>query len=133
MATPTTTMAGTTALSGAWCNSERSTAWASATACTTTATRAQGADGQCDAGDPPQTGNPGRELRVDQARPAGARADGAYRLNVVSFTSTGRPISPSLTARRAVPASSQVAAVRTPSARSATMAVRTGSRPAVPP
>ena len=89
--------------------------------------------GQRDAGDPSQTGHAGRKLRVDQARSARTRGVGAHRLNVVSFTSTTRPMSPSVTARRAVCASSQVAAVRTPSGRSATMAVRSGSSPASPP
>ena len=91
------------------------------------------ADGERDARDPPQAGNPGRQLGVDQPGPARARGWCAHRLNVVSFTSTARPMRPSATARRAVSASSQVAAVRTPSGRSATMAVRTGSRPPAPP
>ena len=81
------------------------------------------------AGDPAQAGHPGRELRVDQAGAAGGRGGGAHRLNVVSFTSTARPMSALGDGEAGGTASSQVAAVRTPSARSATMAVRTGSRP----
>ena len=94
---------------------------------------AQRRHGECDARDPSQTGDPGRQLRVDQTGPPRAGGWCAHRLNVVSFTSTARPMRPSTTARRAVYASSQVAAVRTPSGRSATMAVRTGSSPEVPP
>ena len=82
--------------------------------------------------DPLESGYPGREVRVDQAGPA-PPGECAHRLNVVSFTETVRPMRPSVTARRAVPASSQVAAVRTPSGRSATIAVRTGSSPSSPP
>ena len=132
MASPTTTMAGVTAPSDAWCSSERSTTEASATACTTTATALSDGEGHCGRRDPPEPGHPGREVRVDQAGPA-PRGVCAHRLNVVSFTETVRPMRPSVTARRAVAASSQVAAVRTPSGRSATMAVRTGSRPDSPP
>ena len=95
--------------------------------------RTDRADGERHARDPPQAGDPGRQLGVDQPGPAGAGGWCAHRLNVVSFTSTARPMRPSATARRAVSASSQVAAVRTPSGRSATMAVRTGSRPSAPP
>ncbi len=94
--------------------------------------RAQHGEGDGDARDPPQPGHPGRQLRVDEAGPA-PPGECVHRLNVVSFTETDRPMSPSVTASRAVPASSQVAAVRTPSGRSATMAVRTGSSPSAPP
>ena len=82
---------------------------------------------------PTEAGDPRRQLGVDQARAARARGWCAHRLNVVSLTSTARPVRPSATASRAVCASSQVAAVRTPSGRSATMAVRTGSSPSAPP
>ncbi len=94
---------------------------------------AQRAQGEGERRDPPQAGYPGRELRLDQARPTRASGNVAHRLNVVSFTSTARPMRPSATAWRAVRASSQVAAVRAPSGRSATMAVRTGSSPSWTP
>ena len=94
--------------------------------------RAQHGQDQRGHRDPPQPGHPGGQLRVDQAGPA-PPGEWLQRLNVVSFTETARPMSPSEMARRAVSASSQVAAVRTPSGRSATMAVRTGSSPASPP
>ena len=93
----------------------------------------QRAERESDGGDAPQAGQPGGQLGVDQAGPARAGGHGAQRLNVVSFTSTARPMRPSATARRAVAASSQVAAVRAPSGRSATMALRTGSAPSSPP
>ena len=133
MASPTTTMAGTTSPSGAWCSSERSTTYGERDGLHDDEGGAHRADGERDARDPPQAGDPGRQLGVDQAGPARARGWCAHRLNVVSFTSTARPMRPSATARRAVCASSQVAAVRTPSGRSATMAVRTGSSPSAPP
>ena len=94
---------------------------------------AQRPHGHGDDRDPPQAGDPGRQLGVDQAGAAGARGWCAHRLNDVSFTSTARPVRPSATASRAVSASSQVAAVRTPSGRSATIAVRTGTSPSAPP
>ncbi len=91
------------------------------------------ADDQRDGCTPPQARHARRQLGVDQARPDRARESGAQSLNVVSFTSTERPMRPSVTASRAVAASSQVAAVRTPSGRSATMAARTGSSLLSPP
>ena len=94
--------------------------------------RAQHGQDQRGSRDPPQRGHLGGQLRVDQAGPA-PPGEWVQMLNVVSFTETARPMSPSEMARRAVPASSQVAAVRTPSGRSATMAVRSGSSPASPP
>ena len=80
----------------------------------------------------PESGYSGGKVGVDQAGPA-PQGLCAHRLNVVSFTETARPMRPSVTARRAVPESSQVAAVRTPSGRSATTTVRTGSNPSSPP
>ncbi len=94
---------------------------------------AEHADGQRDARDPPQAGDPGGQPRVDQAGRARARGSFAHRKNVVSFTSIVRPTRPSARAKRAVGASSQAAAVRVPLGRSATMAVRTGSSPPSPP
>ena len=94
---------------------------------------AQRRHGHGDDRDPPQAGHPGRQLGVDQAGAAGARGWCTHRLNDVFFTSTSRPVRPSATASRAVSASSQVAAVRTPSGRSATIAVRTGTSPPPPP
>ncbi len=84
-------------------------------------------------GDSSQPGHPCRQGRVDQTGPTWPRGRGVHSRNVVSFTLTARPTRPSATARWAVSASSQVAALRTPSARSATMAVRTGSKPSTPP
>ena len=94
---------------------------------------ADSADDQSDACTPPQARHARREHWVDQARPDRARGSGVQSLNVVSLTSTERPMRPSVTASRAVAASSQVAAVRTPSGRSATMAARTGSNLLSPP
>ena len=76
--------------------------WARATAWTTTTTALRAPRTRATRGDPPQAGHPGRQLGIDQARPARARGGGAHRLNVVSFTSTVRPMRPSATARRAV-------------------------------
>ena len=95
--------------------------------------RADAGDEEGDAGHPPQTRHPRREVGIDQAGPTRPSGSRVHSRNVVSFTLTARPTRPSATARRAVSASSQVAAVRTPSARSATTAVRTGSRPSTPP
>ena len=94
--------------------------------------RADGGERHRRDADPPESGDPGGEIRVDQPGP-GPRGLCAQSLNVVSFTETARPMRPSVTARQAVSESSQVAAVRTPSGRSATMTVRTGSNPSSPP
>ena len=60
--------------------------------------RAQRSEEEGERGHPPQAGNPRRELGLDQARPTRARGGVAHRLNVVSFTSTVRPMRPSATA-----------------------------------